>query len=347
MRRTICLVALLGLSLPQAGCFLYGSDDDCNYGGGGGIADYSLRNPVSGLCESFGGTVDGDGCGSYADMEPIAIPDWGECYGYCDRLDETSCLATSGCRAAYVYLCSEGETCAGLEYYGCWATAPSGPIQGGGCAELDAYACSQHDDCVARHWGAGNTTDPDDPAGAPCADADCEERPEPATIGNFESCADEPGDEPPGCYDTSECPAGYVCNAEEICLPPPDPSSGYGEDQPMPCYGYCVPDEDPGDAGNCYEEVTCYCDPATGEYCAPPDCPDGTLPGVKDGCWSGYCIPIAACPDTAPACSAVTDELGCIARPDCAPLYQGVNCDCDEVGNCTCEDWIFEECVAS
>jgi len=350
MRRLICLAALVGLSVPQAGCFLYGSDDDdCVYGGGGGIADYELRNPDTGLCEWFGGSVDGDECMGYADMEQVPYPDWGECYGYCAGLDETTCLAASGCRAAYVYLCAEGEICAGLEYFGCWSTAPSGPIQGGDCMGLDAYTCSQHDDCVARHWAAGGA------AGAPCADGSCEDRPEPPTIGNFESCANEPGEPPPGCFEDTECPDGFVCNAEEICLPSPyacdgtDPDSNGDGLVPCDdrCYGYCVPDDTTTGAGNCYEDVTCYCDPATGEYCAPPDCPDGTMPGVKDGCWSGYCIPVAECPDTAPACSAMTNELSCIARPDCAPIYQGVSCSCDDFGNCTCEDWLYQECVAN
>jgi len=349
-RHALCLAALLGLAISQSGCILYGDDDDCVYGGGGGIADYELRNTFSGTCEWFGGTVEGDCRGDYDMAEPFAFPDWGECYGHCSGLDETTCMAASGCRVAYIYLCPEGDICAGLEYFGCWATAPSGPIQGGECLGLDAQSCSQHDDCVARHWAA------DGSAGAPCFDESCDERPDPRAIGNFESCANEPGDQPAGCFEDFECPDGLVCNAEEICLPSPYACDGTTDpdgngDGLVPCddrcYGYCVPDDDPTAPGNCYEEVTCYCDAPAEGYCSPPECPAGTMPGVIDGCWSGYCIPVAECPDSAPVCSAMTSEVSCIVRPDCTPLYEGVNCDCDAVGNCTCEDWLYQECVAS
>ena len=65
--------------------------------------------------------------------------------------------------------------------------------------------------------------------------------------------------------------------------------------------------------GSCYGEALC-----DGLM---PDCPDGTLPGIADSCWTGYCIPLEAC-EPAPSCDAVGSEGACISRDDCAPLYQ-------------------------
>ncbi len=43
------------------------------------------------------------------------------------------------------------------------------------------------------------------------------------------------------------------------------------------------------------------------------------------------------------ACAAVSDEVTCIDRAECTPLYQGVDCTCDPLG-CGCADWVFEGC---
>jgi len=56
-------------------------------------------------------------------------------------------MATPGCYAAYTELAADDRA---AEYRGCWQTAPSGPV-GGSCANLDAYACSRHDNCTAHY----------------------------------------------------------------------------------------------------------------------------------------------------------------------------------------------------
>jgi hypothetical protein len=43
------------------------------------------------------------------------------------------------------------------------------------------------------------------------------------------------------------------------------------------------------DQGICYGSVTC--------TDAPPDCPPGTVAGIANSCWTGYCIPTTKCPD--------------------------------------------------
>lgn len=251
-------LALLALTLVIPSCVFFEDDDDdvCAYYEGGrgdqGIAR-EQRDPVTGVCQAYNYGYDcADPCQPCAGAPEVAIayPDWGFCDTQCEALDEGTCKSTSGCRAVY----------AGNAFHECWSTSQSGPIQGGGCVGLDAYSCSQHDDCVAIH----------DP-GAP--------------IGSFASCANET---------TS------------------------------------------GDPGSCVGEVLC--------DALPPACPMGTIPGRTNSCWTGYCIPYAQC-DQLPACN-VLDEMSCIDRDDCAPIYEGQNCSCNGA-SCTCQSWTFETCQAN
>jgi len=331
MMRSIALLSLLSSSLLTAGCDLYfpgDDDDDCDYGGAAdrepGFEEY-LRNPESGQCEWFGGgypPCDGT-CGPCLDSAEndaleAPLPTWAVCSLYCEALDEMTCWATSGCRAAYV---DEGGS---NSFWECWGTDQTGPIQGGGCDALDAYACSLHDDCVAVHSLVlcDGGAEADQAVPEPCGG-----------LGWFEYCADEPV----GCYGDAECGEGQRCNAGEVCLPPPGcEDSGNGLiDCDSACYGYCVPDEVP-DPGTCYGEVLC-------DILTPP-CPTGTTPGIRDGCYTGYCIPLSECEDPPVACSAITDENTCVDRADCAPFYEGIDCVCDEFGTCECADWLFVSC---
>ncbi len=341
MRRLfICLA--LSTALASAGCSLYfgGDDDDdiCTFGGDapqpGTPAGYV--NPTTGECEYFGGG--GGWCdprcdsacaseGAVAD-EAVAQPSWAMCESSCTGLDEQTCLDTPGCRAGYVDECSTGG-CA-PQFRECWATDQTGPVQGGTCEGLDAWECSRHDDCIAVHSGCAS-----DPAG----NADRIACP----IGNFDRCAAEPTTPDNGCFGDSDCKADERCNAAEVCLPAPgcggsnptDPNGGEGL-VPCPdvCYGECVPRVT--DPGECYTEALC--DMIT------PACPTGSLPGVKDGCYTGYCIPVAECPDMPPACETVTSEATCIARVECTGLYEGVGCTCDPSG-CVCDEWVFQSCT--
>lgn len=104
-----------------------------------------LRNPETGQCESVGNPCDP------STGRPIAWPDWAWCHSHCSGLDEESCRAADGCRAIYANGCPPDAGCYYLKFQECWATAPSGPIRGGGCGGLDAYQCSRHDDCTAEY----------------------------------------------------------------------------------------------------------------------------------------------------------------------------------------------------
>ena len=249
LARLIALVAVV----TAVGC---SDDEECIYydRAGADFAPEEFRDPQTGTCQSFGG-----GCNSSCEPCPAegdiaqAQPDWGSCYSQCEALDESACRVTSGCRAVY------SGTFNSANFYQCWAVAQSGPIQGGNCNGLDAYACSRHDDCVAVHE-----------IGAP--------------IGGFASCQPEQGMQDPG---------------------------------------------------SCVGEVTC--------DALPPNCPSGTIPGRRNGCWTGYCIPQADC-DQLPACTTL-GEMDCIGRTDCEPTYEGHNCSCSPSG-CTCQSWTFDSCRA-
>src|SRR5262245_45089890 len=165
------------------------ADDDQQclaYDRAGAVAPaYQLRDPQSGVCQPYGGGYD---CHNPCEPCPaagaaIAQPDWAVCYGSCEALDESTCQATSGCRAVYV----------GSTFEACWATAPSGPVQGGSCSGLGAQECSRHDDCIAVHA-----------AGSP--------------IGQFQSCAPETSIQDPGsCVGNVTCAmAAPACPANTI-----------------------------------------------------------------------------------------------------------------------------------
>jgi hypothetical protein len=386
MSRTLAFAALLGLaSLTTAtGCGIYGGDDDCNYGGAAEPDRLAtgLRNPATGQCEyqgGGGGTCNQGDYGGYAEEAPQAPVDWAMCWSACTGLDQDTCKVTPGCRAVEIGDCLEGWDCDSetFTYFECWATAPSGPVQGP-CEGLDAQECSRHDDCIARHYPSQGGCTGGTGAG------DCAPQPDQGTPGNFHSCVSEAVS---GCYSDADCGSGTHCNADEVCLPDPQGcggtgtgGSGFGVPCEVACYGYCVPDNT--GAGSCYGDVLCdvvepqcpintvpgkadgcytgYCIPW--DQCSPPidrglcyapvaclamppECPSGSVPGVKDGCWSGFCIEMSACEAQA-ACSEIANEPACVARTDCKAIYEGVNCSCDPAGNCTCQDWVFDACEA-
>ena len=246
----------LSLVLPfllLAGCDLYwntGDDDPCLYDGRGAPDIWegqNLRNPDSGQCEIIGGGQQpcDSQCGPCAELDVATppIPDWGACFSACDSLGPDDCLAAAGCRAVYLDDASTALT----DFLGCWATAPSGPIEGGSCVGLDAYTCSRHDDCTATYGPTG-----------------------------FVACQPEPSSN--GCS-AIDCGPGAHC--EEQCYP--CDSTG-GTACPAQCQTMCVPDQNACAAVDCAPGYTCVevCDPMTanggGGQCGPQCVPIG--PGV-------------------------------------------------------------------
>lgn len=210
----------------------------------------------------------------------IAYPDWAACPGACEGLDETGCLAAEGCRAAYdIPECPPLADCTNIpEFRECWGMAPSGPWLWESCAGLDAHQCSTTDYCMAVY-----------------------------AEGAFAYCGEEPN--PNGCYADDDCLPGYECTAATECEPPP----GCGADgQPCPdvCWGRCVPVDDSSGPGTCDGEVAC--------DALPPSCPEGTVPGIADGCWTGWCIPVEDCDPNDPG-----ECFGEVACDEMAPACPG------------------------
>jgi hypothetical protein len=117
---------------------------------------------------------------------------------------------------------------------------------------------------------------------------------------------------------TLQCPTGETCQLQCESL-----QGG--------CQQVC--ESDSLDPGQCSGQVTC--------NLAPPQCPTGTTPGIEDGCYTGYCIPLVDCAPT--DCASLTDETSCTARSDCEAVYTGSDCTCDDSG-CTCTTLTFERC---
>ena len=226
----------LTLLLATSGCILVNGDDDCDYGGvradgeaGAAVYDPGIRNPATGECEYWGGGGGGgscDACGNCPDVpveddrEPT--PTWGTCESSCEGLDQATCEATSACRAIFV---DQG----GLGFAACWPTDTTGPLQGGGCEGLDAFACSLHDDCSAVHDGLEVAPGDGDPGLQ-------------QAIGSFASCIPEGGSTGPG-----SCEGTVTCDrVEPACPEGTTPGIAGG------CYtGYCIPLEDCGPLPAC------------------------------------------------------------------------------------------------
>lgn len=155
MLRSLAVLALA--AVPLGGCDLYfGGDDEppCAYGAGGAVAPdvaNGYRNPYSGQCEYYGGPYYpcDDACGPCPAADVASPPyDYASCYSQCEGLTEDTCAGESGCYVAYLGDATKQE------FLGCYATAPSGPVQGS-CTNLDAYACSRHDNCSALYSPMG------------------------------------------------------------------------------------------------------------------------------------------------------------------------------------------------
>jgi hypothetical protein len=348
----IALGAMLG-----AGCDLYfsGDDDPCanvdyGYGGAPGIA-YELRDPATGQCVPGPGGYPypcDDRCGPCPLAGEAAQPDMAACYGYCDGLDEASCQATDGCYAAYL---DDPAIDTVNEYWGCWQTAPSGPVQGR-CDGLDAHECSRHDDCTAHYaggtYGAKFEACAPEPGAACLGDDDC---------GPGSRCDTSVCNAAPGCGPNDPCPdvCYGVCVPTNLTCASVDCGPGYHcEDQCMgagtmdttpmttcapvcvqnqeclnalcalgttcievcqtdangqiTCGPQCVPDPN-GNPGSCYGTVLC--------DALPPACPSGTVAGILNGCYTGYCIPTSACGPNDPG--TCTGDVTCFANPPACP----------------------------
>ncbi|MCP4445755.1 MAG: hypothetical protein GY811_10500 [Myxococcales bacterium] len=193
------------------------------------------------------------------------------------------------------------------------APTPEWGMCNGFCESLSLDDCVQVEECRASYVG-----------GCP-PDADCDE----TVVPEFNQCwAITPGGgySEDGCraYEAEECARHNECSAVHWNVG----DAGYGD------FAYCI-DESGGDSdpGSCVGDALC--------EMLPPECPDGTTPGIRDNCFTGYCIPLGDCEEL-PVCS-TQSENSCVARLDCEPVYEGIDCTCDG-DDCTCADWSFQSC---
>ncbi len=282
--RALLLVALVSVT---AGCDLYFEETGpapCN-----AVADdlgETRRNPANATCVRVDGVACDDRCGAcvpYTDEAALgaAYPDWGSCNSHCTGLDARSCQATAGCYAAFD---QNPYTNGSPEYGGCWKTSDYA-YETGSCEALGAFDCAARQDCSLLY------TDYDthklfalciaEPFSDACAATDCG-----PGYHCEEQCTADGGQ--PGqmgkcgtvCVEDASCSAidcgpGYTCAL--VC----DDTATGGV-----CHSTCVPTTS-HDPGACTGPVSCFTNA--------PACPSGTTAGIRNGCWTGYCIPNAAC----------------------------------------------------
>ena len=173
------------------------------------------------------------------------------------------------------------------------------------------------------------------------------------------------------CDTDADCPKGMTCDERNSCVPGgPTPCS---TDYDCAAGSYCGPDntcvascvcETDADAqaagyGHCDEgRKTCKPENAGGtcggeSTCnmLPPTCDAGSVPLIKNGCYTGQCSTLGNC-DVAPSCSAYQHEADCLGAGSCSATYTGINCTGTGPGgsctaqdaNCTCEYYVYAAC---
>lgn len=278
---------LLVLCLFATGCGLYWGDDNgddvCNeLAGGADIASQGYRDPQTGSCEYFGGGGGGGGCcyDSNGNNMYCAEPATGQAlpdWGQC------------------------GTNCDGLDENSCIETT--------GCHAayldlgLDALVASnKFYGCwaIAEGFADNGLTQCAGLDAQTCSELDRCSMVYTAYNGDqqpqkFEQCIAE---STTGCGIDVDCPMGSHC--EQQCT----------QCNSMGCQDTCAPTCVP-DAGwgECTGQITC--------NMGPPSCPANTTAGIANGCWTGYCIPNAACGSPNPG--DCYDTVTCNSAPPSCP----------------------------
>jgi hypothetical protein len=265
-------------------------------------------------CQYGGGDVDPGGGADYYDPG-LRNPDTGECVyegGGGGGGGGGGCDACGNCPPRGEETDSAGADAA-QEPLPTWGTCE------GQCTGLDEETCMATSACRAIYVGGGDAL-----TYADCWAVD--------TTGPIQGG---------GCdgLDATTCSMHDDCSAVHEPACPDGDAAGIEAPEPVDCttpgaFGFCIAEGETGGPGECEGEVTC-----DGLL---PDCPEGTTPGIADGCYTGYCIPLEDC-DGAPACAELADESSCVDRADCVPIYEGVDCECADI-DCTCADWVFTSC---
>jgi hypothetical protein len=156
------------------------------------------------------------------------------------------------------------------------------------------------------------------------------------------------------CWNAPHCAWNHLFDS---CLPitqpgtPCDPitavDAGPPDSTPLPvdAQADAAPADGPADsspAASCNGTITC--------AAPPPTCATGEVQTIAAGCWTGGCLPIAAC-DVPPPCADIDDAADCLAGSGCEPTYTGLDCTgsdgsaCGSGGSdCTCASYVFASC---
>jgi len=247
------------------------------------------------------------------------------------------------------------------------------------CSKLDEHTCKVTPGCYAAYLGGTFwecwETAPSGPVQGACTGLDAHQ------CSRHDDCvayySQSPtsfvrcDDEVTYCQLDGECGNGHCDHS--TCYPCPSCPT-CGACPPDTCYGVCVTH----DPGSCTDTTTLGCASAS------PACPSGTTPGLRNGCYTGYCIPVAdcghvhdpgacggaSCTTPAPNCPAGTSAgvangcwTGyCIPLADCglaacSTLSTEAACiarsDCEALytgencscdPNCSCQTLIYDSC---
>lgn len=221
---------------------------------------------------------------------------------------------------------------------GCYTCDDFGCYPQGGGAE-PGWQCDDNYDCAAGCFC--NADGVCEEAGFCTAETQATDCPEGFVCDERGSCVPDGSD--PTCTSDEGCPIGAYCDeASGACVPTSTCEMGCADG--LACdvdRDTCVPADE---VALCQAEVLC--DEAA------PACPEGSNPGIVNGCWNGECIADEACPDGAPVtCEDHATEAECIADESCDAVYRGINCtsptgaSCTSGdANCTCESFAFNSC---
>jgi hypothetical protein len=296
-----------------------------------------------------------------------------DCQQGCFCNDEGTCEESGFCEGdwdcSYGFICDvDRATCVPGEPNPGWCfvneDCPDGycDIWSGVCAP--SWECFADDDC-GDDWTC-------DGRGI-CVPVQCDEN---TDCSQYSYCDTNWGQCIPSwsCFSDEECGYGMECDDRGTCVPTTcTDHAECGEGSYCDVYsgqciwsGYCESDDwcwdglfcnverftcEPLPPATCYGEV--FCD------AAPPECPEGTTPGIANNCYTGECIPLELCEEPPPpppaACEELATEDECYGRADCTATYVGVNCTCQGGGadcrcdspgaSCTCERFDYAGCL--
>ncbi len=299
----------------------------------------------------------------------------GDHWTYCDQSGCYDCVGnTCTPQGGAGYQCTSSNQCAAGCY--CSIPTPAGNNTSTGAGSGSGGTCVESGFCTSTscpsgfHCDGRSTCVPDGQPGTCASSADC-------AAGSY--CDTLSGTCQPSttCASGGSCPSGYQCDSRGTCVPVNCTDSTM-------CASGCYCDTTAGDPnyGQCVETGYCngpnqcpsgyYCDtgrstcmpgtdpnaPSCGGTIATtcttgmPQCQDGQVATIQNGCWTGQCEAITSC-DVAPSCAQLTHQDDCANRAaDCSIVTNGVNCTTPTGAacksgdaNCTCQSYVFASCT--